>query len=42
MIGAIDEAKKKASTDKPAAKVEPQSETKTVPEVEHANNTHAS
>jgi len=58
MIGAIDEAKKKAPPDKPAAKAEsgaiadpkpaagstsePQSETKPAPEVEHANNTHAS
>ena len=58
MIGAIDEAQKKAPADKPAAKAEsgvkastkpaigskaePQSETKTAPEAEHADNTHAS
>jgi len=42
MIGAIDEAKKKVSADKPSAKAVLQSETKTDPEVEHANSTHAS
>ena len=43
MIGAVDEAKKKARPDKPAAKAEPQPEPKPGPEVEHAaTETHQS
>jgi F-type H+-transporting ATPase subunit beta len=48
MIGAIDEAKKKAPPDKPAAKAEPQPkpepkpEPKPQPEVEHAASAHES
>jgi hypothetical protein len=45
MIGAIDEAKKKARPDKPTAKTEPQPqpEPKPEPEVEHAAaDTHQS
>ena len=49
MIGAIDEAKKKAPSDKPAAKAKPKAdphsnfEAKSKPEVEHAAaDTHGS
>lgn len=42
MIGAIDEAKKKASTGKPPVRAEPQPETKNALEVKHADNPHAS